>query len=113
MGLSPFVLYGLMGCPHCSDAETYLKKAGVPYLINVANEDPIADEGIKKLTGKDAAEYPVLLYKLTKQIVVGYKPEEYEHLVRAFFTFVGSSTPNTFGGQQPDIPQATQQVKVA
>lgn len=113
MSIAPFVLYGLMNCPHCLQAEVYLKKAGVPFTVFVANDDPIADEGIKKITGKETSEYPVLLYKVTKDVVVGYKPEEYERLSKSFYSLVSASSPSVFGGQQPDIPQGAQPPQTA
>lgn len=103
MQLPAFVLYGLIGCPHCVEAEAYFRKIGIPFVIVVANEDPIIDEGIKKFSGKEIAEYPVLLYKTTKDIVIGYNPEKYEQLVKSFYALASSSAPSIFGGQQPNI----------
>lgn len=113
MTITPFVLYGLLGCPHCGEAENYLKRAGVPFFSFVANEDPIADEGLKAITKQDKADYPVLLYKLTKQIVVGYRPEQYEQLVRDFYTRVGAGTSDTFSGQHPPSSETKVEAKPA
>lgn len=113
VSIPPFVLYGLVGCPHCAEAEAYLKKVGVPFSIFIANLDPIAEEGIKKLTGKEEATYPVLLYKVTKEIVVEYKPEEYERLSKSFYALAGASTPSVFSGEQPNISQSAQQTTPA
>jgi glutaredoxin len=103
MNIVPFILYGLVGCPTCAQAEEYLRKVGVPFAVFVVNGDPIADEGIKKITGKEVAEYPVLLYKATKELVVGYKPEDYERLAKSFYTLVGTSTPSVFDSQQQPV----------
>lgn len=105
ISIPPFVLYGLIGCSHCAEAENYLKRAGVPFSVFVANEDPIADEGIKKLSGREQSTYPVLLYKLTKEIVVEYKPEEYERLVKDFYSRLSASTPSVFGSEQQPVSE--------
>lgn len=108
MGISPFVLYGLVGCPHCVEAEEYLQKAGIPFTTLVSNNDPIADAGIKTVTGKEIPQYPVLLYKITKELIVGYKPEEYERLVKSFYSLIRTNTGSVFDSGQSTV-QATPQ----
>ena len=103
--IPPFVLYGLIGCPHCNEAEMYLRKAGVPFMSIVSNDDVIIDEGIKKILGLERSEYPVLLYKISKEVVKGFQPDQYERLTKSFYSFVGSSAPSTFSGQQQPVTE--------
>jgi glutaredoxin len=98
MNIPPFVLYGLIGCVHCVKAEGYLRKVGVPFTIYLGNDDPIIDEGIKAMIKKGASEYPLLLYKPTKELVIGFQSEKYERLVRTFYSVSQSSVPSAFGG---------------
>jgi glutaredoxin len=103
MNVPPFTLYGLMGCPSCSQAENFLKTRGMSFNIVVANDDPITHEGVKKVTGQE--QYPVLLYRPTKEIVVGFKQEDYERLINSFYVIASANSPSVFGGGQQFIPQ--------
>lgn len=109
----PFVLYGLVGCPHCVEAEKFLRSRGLPTQLIVANEDPVADAGAKANNRQHpgTAEYPILVSKLTKEIKVGYVLEDYERIANAFFTIVSSSAPSLFGGEQQSVPQAPVQTE--
>lgn len=111
MNLTPFILYGLLGCPHCAEAETYLRKVGVPTTLVIANEDPIADAGVKQLTG--SSQYPILIYRPTKEYVVGFLPEKYERLARAFYSVSSAGVPGVFGGEQQPIAEVAQQTPVS
>lgn len=102
MNIPAFRLYGLLGCVHCENAERFLRERLVPAEFILATGDPIINEGVKKLTNKD--EFPILLYRPTKEIVVGFKKEEYERLVTTFGTLVSASAPSAFGGRQQHIP---------
>jgi glutaredoxin len=97
--LPPFVLYGLFGCPHCVEAEKVLREAKVPAQLTISNDDPIISAGIMTLTGKD--EYPVLLYRPTKEVISGFKPLEYDRIIKSFNSLVSASTVSVFdSGQQ-------------
>lgn len=74
----------------------------------VANDDPIINEGIKKLTGSE--EYPVLLAKFNKEIVKGFKQEDYERVAQAFYALNGPSAPSLFGSEQQSQSQASSPV---
>ena len=111
MNIPPFVLYGLMGCPNCASAENYIRKIGVPASLNICNGDPICAAGIEKITGKN--EYPVLVYRPSKEIIVGFQPEAYERLARNFYSLHSSSVPSVFGGEEFTVTQAPQQAEAA
>ena len=102
MTLPAFVLYGLFGCPSCAEAEKYLRKIGVPAALMISNEDPIIDAGVVKLTGE--SRYPVLLYRPTKEVIAGFKPEEYERVARHFYSISSASIPSAFDSQQQSQP---------
>src|ERR1700686_4073111 len=86
--LPPFRLYGLLGCPHCVQAESFLRSRLLPTITVIANGDPIAAAGVKALTGTD--EYPVLCCSLDNSIVKGFNEGEYERLNRLFHELAGS-----------------------
>jgi glutaredoxin len=111
MGVSlipPFTLYGKFGCDHCSQAEKYLRAHNIPTFIFVANEDPIISEGIKSVTGE--AEFPVLLYRPTKEIIVGFKEKEYERVIADFVARVGASTPDVSGSEQQSVSETQSKI---
>lgn len=100
MNIPAFTLYGLIGCQHCADSEKFLVSRGLMFNAVIANEDPIANAGIKQITGQE--EYPVLVYKLTKEILKGFVREEYERVANDYYARVSASSPSIFGsGQQP------------
>ena len=131
----PFTLYGLLGCPHCSEAEKFLRSRGIATILVIANDDPIAKEGVLA-AGREAAkakakaagasetetaaaiaavvdEYPVLVSRLTKEIIRGYKQEDYERLANIVFALNGSGAPSVFSGQQQPVTQAPVQTQAA
>ena len=104
--LPPFRLYGLIGCPHCVEAETYLRTQNVPAILIVANDDPIAQAGVEKVTG--ASEYPVLCCTLDNSIVRGFNRVEFERLSKLYHSQLGISVSDGVGGeQQPSVPAPT------
>jgi glutaredoxin len=113
--LPPFRLYGLVGCPHCVEAESYLHEKGLPAILVVANDDPIAQAGVKALTGEDA--YPILCCTIDKTIVKGFKRDEFDRLAELYRTTFGGGLHNGVGGQLqpngPDSPQAAEVLKGA
>ena len=111
MNVPAFTLYGLVNCPHCANAEMFLTGHGLTFNAVIANEDPIANAGVKQITGQE--EYPVLVYKLTKEILKCFAREEYERVANDYFARVSASSPSIFGsGQQPQ-PQASSESKAS
>lgn len=111
MNIPAFTLYGLIGCPHCADAEKFLLSHGLGFNIVIVNEDPIATTGIKQITGEDAA--PVLVYKLTKEILKGFVREDYERVANDYYARVSASAPSIFGSGQQLVPQASSESKAS
>jgi len=90
-----------------------------PTLQIIANGDPIAEAGIKAMTKKDVAEYPVLCCTLNSEIIVGYKPEDYDRVIKLYHNLAASGAfgepgpPDQFSGQQQPVDQnPTQATKV-
>ena len=108
MLLPPFRLYALMGCPHCVEAENFLRNRVAPALTVIANDDPIANAGVKQLTGQE--QYPVLCCTFNKEIVVGFKPEDYDRVVKLYHTLAGAGA---FGGAIPDSNPSGQQQPIS
>lgn len=98
--LPMFTLYGLIGCPHCAVAEQFLKARNIPFIAMFANDDPIIDAGIKAVTGKPESQFPVVLFRQSKEIVVGFKQEDYERLANSFYSLNSTGSPSIFAGQQ-------------
>lgn len=98
MQLPPFTLYGLIGCSHCANAEAFLRSRNLPFIAMIANEDPIVNAGVKELTGNDT--YPVLVVKFNKEIIAGFKQEDYERVASAFYAVNSPSTNSLFAGEQ-------------
>jgi len=117
-----FMLYGLVGCPHCESAEKFLRARNIPTILVMANDDPVAHEGnlevarqkIKansKTEGKTEeeilqaisvaqAEYPLLVSRVTKEIISGFKEEDYARVASTYFALVSASAPSVFANQQ-------------
>jgi glutaredoxin len=98
--MAPFRLYGLLGCQHCKAAEDFMRDKRLPCEIIIANNDPIIDDGVIARTGGKEARYPVLLSRITNEIVAGWKPEDYERLDKAFAAQLSAGNPSVFGGGQ-------------
>src|SRR6266481_1406411 len=100
--LPPFRLYGLIGCPHCVEAEQFFRTEGLPVLVVIGNDDPIAEAGVKAVTGKPEAAFPMLVCTFGKQIVEGFKEDEYRKLFDAYRILFNSPRPpvEASGGQQ-------------
>lgn len=105
-------LYGLDGCPHCEAAAAFFMGAGVPVQLCSIKDDPVAEEGLKKVLGTEEGakvSVPVLVAFPTKEgerpeVVVGAKYSEYARLVNAFRTSgsdSGSGVPP--GGERAPI----------
>lgn len=115
--LPAFRLYGLLGCPHCAMAQEFFNREQIPVLVVVGNDDPIADAGVRwalaqknPTRGADApAAYPMLVCTFGKQIVEGYREDEYRKLADAYHVLFGTGAPNQVGGgQQLDAEAAPQ-----
>ena|ERR1700682_1509273 len=115
MNIPPFTLYGLLGCSHCEEAEKFLKVRNLPGMIMIANGDPIIDEGIKKVTQSEKAEYPVLVSRVNNQIeiVKGFQKDQYDRLAELHFSSVSPNSPNVFGSGQQSIAAPSSQTEVA
>jgi glutaredoxin len=112
LNIPPFTLYGLIGCPHCVRAEQYLKIRNVPYIAMYINGDPIITEGIKQVTNANQ-EAPVLVSRLTNEVISGFKEPDYERVAKLFYSLAGISAPSIFGGAEQPVPQASVQTQTA
>lgn len=111
MNLPPFTLYGLVGCPHCVHAEQYLKVRGIPYIAMYVQNDPLISAGIRQVTGTDEA--PVLVSRLSNEVISGFKEQEYERVAKLFYTLAGPSAPSIFAGEQQSVPQSPIETQTA
>lgn len=111
MQIPPFTLYGLVGCPHCIQAEQYLKIRNIPYISMFANNDPIITAGIKQVTG--AEEAPVLVSRLTNEVIPGFKEPDYERVAKLFYSVAGASAPSIFASEQQFVPKVPIQAQTA
>lgn len=98
MVLPPFRLYGLLGCPHCAQAEQFLRSRQCPVITIIANDDPIASAGILSLTGQ--TNYPVMCYTPLKEIVKGFEEGVYDRLVKAYHAAAGAGAFDVSPGEQ-------------
>lgn len=111
--MGPFTLYGLQGCPHCAQAETFLRARSIPTILVLANEDPVAIAGVKALTPEPGDKFPVLVSRITREVKVGFVEAEYERLAQTYFAIAGAGASSVFGGGQPGgevVPQQVAQV---
>ena len=99
----PFRLHGLSGCPHCQHALEFLTKNKLPFDVVLADNDPIIAAGAEKITGKN--EFPILISRLTSEIISGFKPEDYDRLAKVFATLVRTGELNLSGGGQPVVSE--------
>lgn len=111
MQFPPFTLYGLIGCPHCVHAEQYLKIRNIPYITMYVNNDPIIISGIKQIVGTE--EVPVLVSRISNEVISGFKEPEYERVSKLFYTLAGPSAPSIFAGEQQLVPQAPVETQTA
>jgi glutaredoxin len=95
----PFRLHGLSGCPHCQHALEYLTNAKMPFDAVLADNDPIIAAGAEKITGRN--EFPILISRLTSEIISGFKPEDYDRLAKVFATLVRTGSLDLTGSGQP------------
>lgn len=99
-------LYGLQGCPHCEQALQFLTARKLPFDVVVANGDPVISEGIKALLSQKAGhpilldEYPLLVSQTTNEVIVGWKPEEYERIGKIFDVLFRTGTLDLSAGGQ-------------
>ena len=100
MSLPPFTLYGVVGNSDCELAEKFLRVRNVPGIIMLADGDPVIQEGIKKVTESEQAEYPVLISRVNQvEVVKGFQEEQYERLVKAYFTSLNANTSSVFAAK--------------
>ena len=74
-------MYSLSACPWCVKAKRYFDERGVPYVYT---DYDLADDQTQQRINKDmrdleAGGFPVV--KIGRDVVVGYKPEEYGELL--------------------------------
>lgn len=104
-----FRLYGQVGCPHCAQAEQFLRVRNLPAQIIPLFGDPVVASGIQAITGGDAI--PVLISFLSPEVevIVGYKENEYKRLAELFFDVMSrASTPDAPIAQSDNSGQASQ-----
>ncbi len=111
MNLPPFTLYGLLGCPHCAEAEAFLRTRSLSVVLIVANGDPIIHEGVKKVT--DQEQYPVLFCRLNSEVVRGFNTEAYERLANLCYTLNRPGVLSVFGSEQQPVQEISNQSQTA
>lgn len=99
----PFRVYSLENCVFCKQAVAFLKSQGVPGEAIFSDNDPIITEGVVKLTGKN--EFPVLLSRLTNEIITGWKQEEYERVAKVYRALYGASASNLSVDGKPVVQE--------
>lgn len=100
MNIPAFTLYGLIGCHHCEEADNFLRSRNLPYNVVISNNDPIAEAGIKIVLKLEESTYPVLICKLSNEVISGFKREEYERVASDYYTRTSASTSSIFSGRQ-------------
>ena len=75
-------MYSLSTCPWCRKAKHYFDERGIPY--EYTDYDLVDDERQQKIERDmrdlEAGGFPVV--KIGRDVVVGYKPEQYDDLLR-------------------------------
>lgn len=84
-------LYGNQGCPHCMAALAFLEASKVPVQSISVEGDPIITAGLDKIYGSSAG-VPVLVSFDTKNVITGFKVDEYERMVKDFHAEPSPST---------------------
>jgi hypothetical protein len=122
MNISPFTLYGLKGCVHCHKAEAFMRARSLPTILVMANDDPVAKEGAiavsrelmrveSKAAGKSeeetatavaavVEEYPILVSRVTREVIKGFKEADYERLANVVFSLNSASASSVFAQEQ-------------
>lgn len=104
--LNPFRLFGLENCPYCERARSFLNSSGVKHFDAILSDgDPVILAGVEKLTG--STNLPVLLSRLTNEIITGWKPEEYERVVKVYRTLYGAGTPGLSVDGKPVVQETS------
>jgi len=67
------------------------------------NGDPIITAGIKQVTGNE--DVPVLVSRLSNEVISGFKELEYERVAKLFYTLSRPSAPSIFGSEQQSVSQ--------
>ena len=101
--LLPFRLYSLENCPYCSQAKQFLMQNRVQGDEVIADKDPIIEQGAIKLTGKP--NFPILVCRLTNEIITGWKQDEYERVLKAYTALYGASTSNLSVDGKPVVQE--------
>lgn len=78
----PFRLYYMEGCKHCDKAIELLTLEQIPFQRVDITNDPIASKGIK--AALDTEVIPVFIAFHTKELVKGFKADEYHRLITAY-----------------------------
>lgn len=85
------------GCQHCEKAIAYLLTRQVPFQRVDITGDPIASKGIK--AALDTEVIPVFVAFQSKEVIKGFKADEYSRLIAAYRS-AGES--NVAVGAEPD-----------
>lgn len=101
--LLPFRLYSLENCPYCSMAKQFLMQNKVQGDEVVADKDPIIEQGAIKLTGK--SNFPILVCRLTNEIITGWKEDEYKRVVATYNALYGTATSNLSVDGKPVVQE--------
>ncbi|MGD0231351.1 MAG: glutaredoxin family protein [Syntrophorhabdales bacterium] len=76
------VMYSLSTCPWCMKAKKYFEEQGVAYdYVDYDRADDQTQQNIyREMHDIEAGGFPVV--KIGRDVVVGYKPDEYKELLR-------------------------------
>lgn len=107
----PFRLYGQITCPHCAAAQAFLTASGVAVQTVPIFNDPIAAAGLKQVLAGDVV-FPVLVSLFNNEIVVGFKPDEYERLIKLFNAGNSPSAPDAVANESINTATTTSENKV-
>lgn len=73
------IVYSTPTCPYCVMAKNYFKKAGVEYTdVDVSRDENAAREMVMK-----SGQMGVPVIDINGDIVVGFRPDVFEHLLSA------------------------------
>lgn len=89
-----FRLYGNEGCPYCEQAAQFLLQRQLPVQFVAVGDDPILQEGIKRVLKSEQVLVPALVSFLTGEVISGFKEGEYKRVADHFNAQRRVSLPN-------------------
>ena len=99
----PFRLYALSNCPFCQNAVDFMTNSGMMSDLYIADNDPIITQGAIRVTGRN--QFPILVSRLTNEIVTGWRENDYKRLLEVFNKFYRPSTSNLSVDGKPVVQE--------